>query len=102
MLSAAVVIGTPKAPTNVAAGAGRKSATVRWTKPVTNGAPMTAYRVPGFAKNVAKRTIVFHRTATTETITGLASGRMLTFVVRAVNKRGAGPQSAHSKPVRIR
>jgi len=51
---------------------------------------------------VAKRTVVFHSTATTETITGLGSGQTLTFVVRAVNKRGAGPPSGHSKPVRIR
>jgi hypothetical protein len=51
---------------------------------------------------VAKKTFVFNRAATTETVTGLATGRILTFVVKAFNARGTGPPSAHSKPARIR
>jgi titin len=100
--SKAVVVGVPAAPTKVSAQPGHKSATVKWAKPADRGSAITAYRVTVFAKGVAKKSIVFHKTATTETISGLATGRTLTFVVVAINKRGAGPPSAHSKPVRSR
>ena len=100
--SAPVVIGVPNAPTRVSAAAGPKSATVRWAKPATNGSPITAYRVTVYAGSSARRTIVFHRTATRETVTGLARHHSFTFVVVAVNKRGPGRPSAHSKPVHIR
>jgi hypothetical protein len=44
---------------------------------------------------------VFHGAANQETVAGLARHHTFTFVVVAVNKRGSGLPSAHSKPVRI-
>src|SRR5262249_7868458 len=70
-----IVVGAPGRPTKVSATAGHQSATVKWAKPAaTNGAAITGYKVVAHANGVAKKTVVFHKPATTQKVTGLPTG----------------------------
>jgi hypothetical protein len=100
--SPTIVVGAPGAPTKVTAKPGHAKATLSWTAPaVTNGAPITGYRITPYRGGVALQPHVFHSAATTETVTGLGSGDTLTFTVAAINSRGAGVPSAKTKAILI-
>ena len=92
--SAAIIVGTPLAPTAPGATAGHQQATVHWTAPtVTNGAAITAYVVTPYIGTVAQTARTFTGTATSHIVTGLTTGTHYTFKVAAKNSRGTGAQS---------
>ena len=96
----AVTVGAPLAPNAVHATAEQRSAIVQWKSPDSdNGATITGYVVTPYDNGVAQAPQTFHRTATTETVTGLTTFEHYTFEVGAINARGTGPLSAPSKPV---
>jgi hypothetical protein len=98
--SAAVVVGTPGAPTQVSATAGPTRATVRWTAPPNNGSTITSYVITPYIAGVAQPARTFPATATIRTLTALTRGKLYTFKVAAVNGRGTGVKSAASNAVR--
>ncbi len=91
------------APTSVTATPGSRRAVVRWNAPRNpSGAPVTGYAVTPFVGTVAQARRTFRGTSTHVTITGLGRGRTYTFRVAALNRKGTGPLSGASLPVRIR
>lgn len=87
----------PGAPTNVTAAAGRRSATVQWTPPTSDGGcAITAYTA---TSSPGGKTATVSGTATTATVTGLTNGVTYTFTVTATNCVGTGPSSVPSNPV---
>ncbi len=92
---------TPDAPTNVHALGGNNRATVYWTEPADNGAPISSY----YLEQTPGGTVLgpFFAPATTGIIgvqvDGLSNGQSYTFRVRAANVLGPGPYSEPSGPV---
>jgi large repetitive protein len=89
----------PGVPTGLHATAGKASATVSWTGPANGSATITAYVVTPYKAGVAQTPIVFNSNATTETVTGLTSGRSYTFKVAARSGAGTGSASAASNTI---
>lgn len=90
----------PGAPTNVVALAGNASASVAWTAPPSNGAPITSNTVTALVGGVSTGiTTVVSGTATGAIVSGLTNGTTYTFTVFATNAAGNGPASAPSAPV---
>jgi hypothetical protein len=95
-----IVVGAPDPPTAVTASGGAGQATVHWTAPAAiNGAAITGYIVTPVVGGVAQTPRTFLSTATTQTITGLATGTSIAFRVAATNSRGTGLNSASSNLV---
>ena len=86
----------PAAPTTVRATAGDGSASVRWSAPASNGAPITGYVVTPYIMGTAQTATTFSSVATTETITGLTNGTAYTFEVAAASGALTGPSSLDS------
>lgn len=86
----------PGAPSHVVATAGIASATVVWTPPASSGgSPITSYVItPSAGPPVSVGGGV-----SSDVVTGLTNGTTYTFIVTAVNARGAGPASSASNPV---
>ena len=84
---------TPDAPVDVAATAGRGSATVTWTAPSDEGSPITGYTVTSSGGQTCVTA------STTCTVTGLTNGTAYTFTVTATNAQGTGLPSAPSAPI---
>lgn len=87
--------GPPAAPTGVTAVAGLNQATVRWTAPADDGAPITSYTVtahPGGEQKTGVKSSPF-------TMNNLTAGTPYTFTVTATNAIGTGPASAPSAAV---
>lgn len=97
-----IIVGAPAQVTGVTATAAHKAAKLHWKVPKANGKPITGYTVTAYISGVAKVTKAFVGTATTRTITGLATGKTYTFAVAAKNVRGTGAKSAPSKPVKVK
>jgi hypothetical protein len=90
----------PGAPTGVTAVAGTTSATVSWNPPANSGGSViTGYTLTWAVNGIDQSTRTFASTATTQTITGLASGTTYTFRVAAINAIGTGLASTPSAPV---
>jgi hypothetical protein len=115
MPSGAVVVGAPGMPTGVMAVAGTMQATVSWTAPPDNGVTIAGYDITPYIGGMAQTPQAFVGTATTETVSGLASGTTYTFTVNGVGTNGCiplpppslgcpgafGPESAPSNAVTI-
>ena len=86
----------PGAPTGVTVVAGTNSATVSWVAPFSNGgSPITGYTVtPSVGSPVTVENV------TTATLTGFATGTLLTFTVVAINAVGGSPNTPVSQSVR--
>lgn len=85
----------PSRVTGVSASAGNEEATVDWSAPGTNGAPITEYQVrssSGSTQNASGST-------TSLNFTGLTNGSSYSFQVRARNTAGWGPWSNSSTSV---
>jgi streptogramin lyase len=94
VVSTAIKVGTPSAPTAVTATAGHTAVTLRWTAPAANGtAAVNGYVITPYVAGIAKPAHTYNTTATTETITGLTTNTNYTFKVAAKNAIGTGPQS---------
>lgn len=89
----------PSAPTEVTASAGRKSATVSWTKGSDGGLALTSQQVNVYRSGALARSVVVSATATSVSITSLAAGSSYTFRVSATNAAGTSPLSASSNTV---
>jgi PKD repeat protein len=88
--------GRPGTPTAVTAVAGDASATVSWSPPATNGAPITSYTLtlaPG------GQAVTVPGSVTSATVVNLTNGTSYTFTVTATNEGGTGPASAPSNAV---
>jgi hypothetical protein len=101
--SNAVVLGggpaavPPDAPTNVAAVAGDRSATVTWTPPASDGgSPITSYRITGRGTD---QEVTTGGSATSAVFTGLTNGVEHKFKVFARNGAGESVASLLSNPV---
>jgi phospholipase C len=95
-----ITVGAPTAPTHVTATAATMRATVHWSRPATdNGSPIAAYEITPYLDNRPQPTRTYSSTATTQTVTGLQSGRTYTFTVAATNANGTGPRSTRSNSV---
>jgi titin len=96
--SAAITIGLPGAPTNVAARNVNGQANITWNAPpVTGGNPITGYTVTC----VQTGTTVMTTGALSATVSGLMTGADYSFTVVATNVVGNGPVSAPSASVLI-
>ena len=100
--SALVTVGVPTAPTGVSGSPGHLSATVHWIAPRNNGSTITGYVVTPYLGTAPQPARLFHTVATSETITGLTTGKRYSFTVAAINARGTGSQSAGSGPVIVK
>ncbi len=89
--------GVPVAPDKPIATRGNQAATITWTKPSGNGAPVTAYTVTA-TPGGATKTVTGADTLST-TITGLTNGTAYTFTVVATNAVGDSDPSAPSDEV---
>ena len=89
----------PGAPGNVTATA-NPDATVQvtWTAPASNGAPITSYTVLSAPGGI---TATVDGTVSSATVSGLTIGTTYTFTVTATNRKGPGPASAPSNPVKV-
>ncbi|GAB3357328.1 S8 family serine peptidase [Modestobacter lapidis] len=85
----------PGAPTAVVAVAHDAGATVSWTPGPDNGSAVRRYSV----RSPERPGVVSTTTGTTLLVPGLTNGTPYTFVVRADNSVGTGPESAASTPV---
>ena len=95
-----VTAGAPTTPITPTATSGTASATVHWTAPSTNnGSAITAYVITPYLGVAAQQPHTYPSTATTQTVTGLQSGKTYTFTVAATNANGTGPQSTPSGAV---
>ena len=98
--SAAVTIGVPGAPANVAAFAGNAQATVTWSAANGSGSAITGYIVTPFVGSAAQPATTFASSATSETLTGLTNGKPYAFRVRARTAAGIGANSGLSQSVK--
>ena len=91
---AVTVIGQPSAPGTPNAVAGNGTATVNWSAPAANGAPIDDYELrigEGGGQSVGATTGF--------TWNGLTNGQAVQFSVRAHNSAGWGPWSGASAPI---
>ena len=86
----------PDAPAGVAATRGDKSAVVFWTKPTSNGSPVTGYTITSTPGGVSKSV---DADTTSTTIGGLTNGTAYTFTVVATNAVGTSTASDPSNEV---
>jgi hypothetical protein len=91
----------PGPPELVTASPGNAEATVSWSAPLTNGAPITGYVVTPYIAGVAQAPQTFNTTATTNTLSGLSNGTSYTFTVAGVNAIGEGTQSFATTAVTV-
>ena len=95
-----VTAGAPTTATSVTATSGIASATMHWTAPSTNnGSAITAYVITPNLGIAPQPPQTYRSTATTQTVTGLQSGKTYSFTVAATNANGTGPQSPRSNAV---
>lgn len=87
------VVGLPGTPTTPQATAGNATATVTWTLPPNNGAP-----IDGVEFQIDDETPRLLEPTSGTTLSDLENGRSYRFRVRASNEAGWGPWSEYSAP----
>ena len=88
--------GVPDTVTKPTATRGDKSAVVSWTKPSSNGSPVTGYTITSTPGGVSKSV---DADTTSTTIGGLTNGTAYTFTVVATNAVGTSAASEKSNEV---
>lgn len=92
----------PGPPQDATAVSGRRSATVSWRAPDSDGGvPITGYVVRPYLSGVAQTPIQAAEKATEITVPGLQTGETYRFTVTAHTMVGSGQESPPSDPVRI-
>lgn len=89
----------PSAPSNVKATAGKRSASVSWTKGSDGGSPLTSQTVHVYAGVSKVGTLTVSAAASSVTVSGLTAGVSYSFTVSATNAVGAGLESPRSASV---
>jgi len=100
VLSKAVTIGVPSAPSGLTVAPGSAQATVSWRAPAGHGHAISTYVITPYLGTVAQTPQTFHSAATVEVVTGLTDLKSYAFTVAARNAVGTGPQSAPAGPVK--
>ena len=99
---AEVTVGAPVAPAVGSSLSGDGEATVQWSVPAANGAPVTGYVVtPYIEGGAAQPSRTYASPATSQVVTGLTNGVDYWFAVAAVNARGTGPASARGGAITV-
>jgi subtilisin family serine protease len=96
------VASAPSAPTNVRATAGKKSASVSWTRASDGGSPLTAQTVHIYRGTSKVGAVTVSASATSVTLTGLTTKVAYSFSVTATNVVGTSAESARSNTITIR
>jgi hypothetical protein len=89
----------PAAPTNAAATAAKRSATVTWVRASDGGSPLTGQTVWVFKGDKRVGSVAASASATSVNITGLTAGTSYRFTVTATNAIGTSAQSAPTNVV---
>ena len=89
----------PDAPVAVKATAGRRQATVRWTKPTVTSGALTGYVITPHRGRTTLTPVSVGPAATSAIIKKLVTGTAYTFTVAAKNAHGLSYQSLPSKAV---
>jgi hypothetical protein len=104
--SAAIVVGSPKAPTAVTAASGATTTAtgpinVSFTAGANNGAAVTKYTAACVSSNggVAKTVVRNGAAVTPIAVAGTTTGKTYTCTVQGTNARGAGPKSVASPAI---
>jgi subtilisin family serine protease len=92
----------PAAPRNVKATAGKRSATVSWTKGSNGGSALTRQIVTAYSGGTKVGTLAISSAPTSVKITGLTARKSYAFTVTAKNKIGKSRASAKSNTVTVR
>jgi subtilisin family serine protease len=92
-------ISAPDEPSNVIARAGRRSATVSWSRASDGGSPVVSHVVTAFSSGRRIASVTVDGAATSATVKGLKGGVAHTFTVRAVNAVGSSLESAVSNQI---
>ena len=97
--NAVIPAAVPGTPTNVDSNAAGHAATITWTAPDDNGAPIARYFVREYRDGQLVDTLVTAR-VTHVTVSGLQPGATYTFTVAARNRIGVGP-ATRSAPLSL-
>lgn len=89
----------PSAPTNVVAKAGRRAASLTWTKGADGGSALTGQTVRVYANGTFVGSVAVSAAATSVSVSGLTGGIPYRFGVTATNAIGTSPESALSAAV---
>jgi hypothetical protein len=95
----------PGAPRSLSGRAGRRSVSLTWAAPSSNGGAAITDYVVQFSSNNGSTWRTFSdgvRSSTGATVTGLTAGTSYVFRVAAKNAAGTGPYTAKSATVRPR
>jgi subtilisin family serine protease len=99
VISEPVTATAPAAPSGVTAKAGKRSATVSWTRGSDGGSPLTGQTVLVYRGTSLVGTVGVSATATSVKIGGLKAGVEHSFSVTATNAVGTSPESVRSGTV---
>ena len=98
--SAAIVVGTPVAPTAVSALPLDGGMVVRWSPPLSYGtSSISGYVVTPYVGTVARTPMLVDSSPPSATFAALPNGTAYTFTVAATNATGVGPASVASPAV---
>ena len=89
-----VTLGAPRAPLNVSAIPGKNMATVTWTAPVSNAAPISMYKIHVNGADGSEQIIEIDKNELSGVVRNLVNGVTYTITVTASNKYGDSVDSA--------